>query len=108
MLRDFSRRLHGPDELRVGALLLLPLRHRRLLLEDAEIVDEQLPMQMVDLVQEAAGEQVGGLDRKWLTLAIERPDDNPFGTVDVAEDFGDRQAAFFATRGAVALDNLGV
>ena len=46
------------NEARILVLLLRPLRQRRASLENAQVVDEQLAVQMIDLVLQAAREQV--------------------------------------------------
>jgi hypothetical protein len=47
---DFS------DETRILALRLFPFRHRRPALERAQVVDEQLAVEMIDLVLKAPAE----------------------------------------------------
>ena len=72
---------------------------RRAAFQDAQVVDEQLAVQMIDLVLEAAREQVVGLDLERLlrrcpcarTRTVGRP-------LDVAVDVGNRQTAFFGLR----------
>src|SRR5258705_209585 len=49
-------------EVGIAVLLLRPFRHCRPALEHAQVVDEQLAVQMVDLVLEAARQQLRRLD----------------------------------------------
>src|SRR5688500_1110030 len=86
----------------------LPLRERRAPLEKAEVVEEQLAVQVIDLVLQAASEEIGGLEFERLAIAIERSHRNARRAIDVAEHFRDREATFLAPGGALADDDLWV
>ena len=53
----FHLGLNLPDVARIPGLLLLPLRQRCLALQRAQVVDEELPVQMIYLVLKAAAEK---------------------------------------------------
>src|SRR5579872_6316268 len=62
---------YGAEQLRVRAFELIPRGQRRLFLEGAQIVDEQLAVEMIDLVLQASREQFRGLDLERLAVPIE-------------------------------------
>src|SRR5215204_3165235 len=90
------------------------LAHRRPLgeggatLEEAEVVDEQLSMEMVNLVLQTAREQIGGFQLERLAVAVHGAQGDAGGAVDVAEHFGNREAAFLTLRRTVRENDLGV
>src|SRR5919201_950560 len=79
-----------------------PLRQCGSTLEDAEIVDEQFPMQVIDLVLQAARQELGSANFDGISVAIERPHDDACRALDVAEHVWNRQTAFLAHDGAFA------
>src|SRR5581483_7215008 len=85
-------RTHGAEQLGVRAFELIPRGQRRLFLERAEIVDEQLAVQMVDLVLQASREELGGLDLERLAVPIERAHDDMRGSLDLPVNLGDRRS----------------
>src|SRR6202034_4357631 len=96
------------DQRRILGLLFFPLAQRGAALEDTQVVDEQLAVQMIDLVLEAPGEEVGALDFERLPVAVERADDDACGAVDVAVYLGDRETALFSPCRAFLEEYLGV
>src|SRR5439155_10723803 len=96
------------NEARVAVSLLRPLRERRAALQNAEIVDEQLAMQMIDLVLAATGEQLGRGELDRLPVAIDCADHDLRRALDVPEDVRDRQATLLRLRAALGRHDLGV
>src|SRR5687768_4298383 len=80
----------------VAAALLLPLLERGSPLEEAEVVDEELAVQMIDLVLKAPREQFVGIDLDRLSLTVLRLDDDAHRALDVGIDVWNREAALFA------------
>src|SRR5687768_3048006 len=97
-----------PNVLRKILLHRLPLRDRGASLEKAEVVEEQLAVQMIDLVLQAAREQVRRVELEGLAVAVQRANGDARGAVDVAEDLGDRETPLFSAGGAFGVDDLGV
>src|SRR5450759_339852 len=52
---------------------LLPLRHRRPALGRAQIIDEQLPIKVIDLVLDASSEQLRGSGFVLVAVFVGRP-----------------------------------
>src|SRR5688572_3183214 len=92
MLRDLERG-DAPRQRLVAAALLLPLLERSTPLEEAKVVDEELAVQMIDLVLNAAREQLGRVDLDGLPLTVLCLDDDTHRALDVGVNVGDRQAA---------------
>src|SRR6478672_8420399 len=65
--------LEMADESRILVLLLRPLVQRRSPLENAHVVEKELAVQMIDLVLQAAPEQLVGFDFKISAVDVERP-----------------------------------
>jgi hypothetical protein len=61
-----------PDVLREFLLHGFPLCESRPPLEEAQVVDEELSVEVIDLVLQAAREQVGRFELEWLAVAVER------------------------------------
>src|SRR5580704_11221666 len=91
---------HGANQIGIRAFELVPRRQRSLLFEDAQVIDEELPVQMVDLVLQTPREQLRGLDLERLTIAIERPHDDVRGSLDIPIHLGNRQTPFLGLRHA--------
>src|SRR5829696_6241157 len=70
------------DEAGIFVLLELPLRERRGALQDAQVVEEQLAVEMIDLVLQASREQVGRLDLVVVSLEIHRAHDDVLRPLD--------------------------
>src|SRR5690348_9866737 len=87
-----------PDVLREILLHRLPFRERRTSLEKAEVIEEQLAMQMIDLVLQAAREQISCLELERFAITIECAHGDFRRALDVAEHFRNRETAFFALR----------
>src|SRR6185503_8825010 len=76
-------------------------------LEHAHVIDEQFAVKVVDLVLQAAAEQLTRLDLELLSLEIERAHAHARRPLDVAVHVGNRQAAFFGfCRFRIALENF--
>src|SRR5688572_21044290 len=105
VLRDFQRRDAARQRLVAGAQLL-PLLERRAPLEQPEIVDEQLAVQVIDLVLEAARQQLGRVELDRFPLAVLRLDDDAHRALDVGVDVGNRQATLFAPLRSLAMHDL--
>src|SRR5258705_3091993 len=97
------------DEARILVLLQLPLRERGGAFEDAQVVEEQPAVEVVDLVLETAREQLRRLDLVLLPLEIHRADDDVLRSLDVRVDVGNREAALLrlVLRGA-SVDDRGI
>src|SRR5437763_2241368 len=97
------------DEARILVLLQLPLREGRGAFEHAQVVEEQPAVEMVDLVLEAACEQLGRFDLILVALEVRRAHDDVLGALDVGVDVGDRETALFSfLLRAAPLHDLGV
>src|SRR6185436_19609737 len=81
ILRRLERR--AADEAGIPVLVHLPLRERRSALQDAQVVEEQLAVEMVDLVLQAAREQLGRLHLVRLALEVHRAHDDVLRPLDV-------------------------
>src|SRR3954452_19884383 len=68
--------LRAPDEARILVLFQLPLRERRRAFEHAQVVEEKPAIEMVDLVLQAAREQLRRLDLVRASVEIHRADDD--------------------------------
>src|SRR6185369_4384939 len=92
-----------------GALGLL---HRLLLqslaFELRQVVDEQLPLEMIHLVLDADREEPLGLELERLAVAVERADFDLRSAIDVVVELGHGQAAFLGIRRAFGAQDLGV
>ena len=81
--------------------LLRPPRRFGELLDDAialefgNVVDEQHPVEVIDLVLDAGGEQALGILFMQVAVEIELFDFHPCRPFDVLVDIRDRQAALF-------------
>src|SRR4051794_380555 len=105
LLRRLERR--AADEPRILVLLQLPLRQRRRAFEHAQIVEEEAPIEMVDLVLQAAREQLRRFDLVFAPVEIHRADDDVLRALDVGVDVGDGEAAFLGLLlRAAPLDDL--
>src|SRR5688572_28080807 len=82
VLRDLERRNRARQRLVPGAQLL-PLLQCRALLEQAEMVDEELAVQVIDLVLETAREQLARVDLDRHAIAILGADDDAHRALDV-------------------------
>src|SRR5436190_5348239 len=91
-----------------GARQLLDLADDQVLLQAAEPIDEQCPVEMVDLVLKAARQQPVPLDDLLLALAIPSFDDRPGGPRDGSVEARHAQAAFFFELHPVTFDEFGV
>src|SRR5689334_14045128 len=105
--RDLVRRKLA-DVLREVLPHRFPLRERRSSLQKAEIVDEQLSVQVIDLVLQTAREEVSRLELKRLTIAVERANGHARGPLHVAENLRNREAALIGLRGPLGHHDLGV
>src|SRR5687767_14681033 len=106
VLRRLERR--AADEAGILVLLQLPLRERRGALQDAQVVEEQLAVEVVDLVLQAAREQLGRLDLVRVAVEVHRAHDDVLWPLDVRIDVGDREAAFLRLGLARRLEDLGI
>src|ERR1035437_899991 len=95
-----------PDQARILRFLVFPFGEQFLPLEEAQVIDEQLAVQVVDLVLKAHAQQLSTHNLERLALAIERLDHDARRARDVAVQLGDREAAFFPLDGPRALDDL--
>src|SRR5205814_6258547 len=84
-----------PDESRILGFCFLPLRHRRPALERAEVIDEKLAVEVVDLVLEAASEELGPGCLVLGAVLVGGADGNRLRTLDIAIDVGYRETALF-------------
>src|ERR1019366_5616761 len=84
----------------------VPLRHCRSTLENAQVVDEQLAVEMVDLVLHAAREQLGSFNFYFASALVEGTNDNTARASDIAENFRYREASFLASSRSLLLDDL--
>src|SRR5690606_22820829 len=78
------------DAQQAGVLVLLafPRRERLAPLEEAQVVEEELAVEMVELVLEADGEQLAAFDLDRFAVPVERADLHPRRTLDPTEDLG--------------------
>src|SRR5688572_20778617 len=90
---DRSRRQHATLA-RVLLLQVFPARHHPAPLEETEVVDEQLPVQVIDLVLEGACQEIGRLALEQVALEVRRAHRDPCGAVDIPVNVRNRQAAF--------------
>jgi hypothetical protein len=73
------------------------------------MIHEQDPVQMIDLVLQAAGEQALGFDLLGLAAAVEVAHADPVGARDLAELLGQAEAAFLREGHALGTpDQLGI
>lgn len=57
--------LQDPPEVRILRLLVLPRVHRSTTVEEAQVIDEELPLEVVQLVLQADGQQVCPFELEW-------------------------------------------
>src|SRR5436309_4958054 len=91
-----------------GFRQLLNLLQDAFLLEAAQMIDEQVAVEMVGLVAERARHQALSPHLARLAVAVEEADLDPLGPHDVLGEVGDGEAALFLVELAGALDDLGV
>ena len=63
---------------------IFPLRQCAAPLEDAQVVEEELAIEMIDLVLHAAREQLGAFGLELVAVFVERADDDPFRTASTS------------------------
>src|SRR5437868_13728723 len=84
-----------PDESRILGFCFLPLRHRRPALECAQVIDEELAVEVVDLVLKTASEELGPGCFVLDAVLVGGADGHATGAVDIAIDVGYRETALF-------------
>src|SRR5258708_1861812 len=87
---------HAPDEAGILVGRELPLGQRGRALEDAQVVEKQFAIEVVDLVLKTAREQFRCLALERLPVASNRVYDHGLGPLHVRIDVGNREAAFLA------------
>src|SRR5688572_7457799 len=90
-----------------GVVLVLPApsREQHPTLEQAEMVEEENAVQMVDLVLDGAGLETGRFLPVAGPILIERLDDDALRTGDVSVDLRNREAALLSRRATLGLDD---
>src|SRR3954471_11791720 len=96
VLRCLER--HTADVPRVVVSDELPLRQRGRALQDAQVIEKELSVEVVDLVLETATEEIAGLALECRALAIEGPNRHDFRSFHVRIDVGNGKTSFFALR----------
>jgi hypothetical protein len=86
-------RLDRPDVTVVVGVFLLPLGDDPLPLEQAQMVDEEDPIQVVDLMLHGAGGQALQLPAIGLAVLVQRFQDHPVGTGNLGKHIRDGQTA---------------
>src|SRR5450759_5374745 len=94
MVRTLRFSAHLSDGAGIILLRLLPLRHRRPALERAQIIDEQLPIEVINLVQDASAEQLGAGGLVRVAVLVRRPNRDSRRALDIAVDVGNGEAPF--------------
>src|SRR5438270_5611409 len=84
-----------PDKSRILGFCFFPLRHRRPALERAQVVDEELAVEVVDLVLEAASEELGPGRLVLGAVLVGGANGHATGAVDIAIDVGYRETPLF-------------
>src|SRR3981081_1298036 len=95
MVLAFHLGAHLPDIARILLFLLLPFCQRGPALERAQVVDEKLSIEMVDLMLKAPSKQRVGRRFEWIPILIERANGDFRRALDIAVNVGDRQASLF-------------
>src|SRR5688572_30337672 len=100
-----SRRRRSPF---AGAGELFDLPDDQVLLQPAQPIDKDRPLEMIHLVLKAARQQARGFNRVRLTAAVEPRQHGARWTGYRCIEAGDTQAALFLELHAVAFDELRV
>src|SRR5829696_2869322 len=101
----FSRRSVGRFDRTLHRLFIGNLQDSRFVFD---AVDEQDPVEMVDLMLEDARPPAAGLEAYWTVVEPHPLDRHHFGARHLAGPTRDAQAAFITENSAARLDNLGV
>src|SRR5215203_1776317 len=80
---------------RVVLVFASPLSEEHLPPDQAEVVDKQNPIQVVDLMLNSPGLQSGGFLTIGPSFGIQRLEHNPVGSGDISVNLRNRQAALF-------------
>src|SRR5688572_3732538 len=105
-----DRRRSGQDASLPGVFLLevFPPRHDAAPLEEAQVIDEQLAMQVVDFVLERARQQFIRFALEGLSLEVGGAHGDPRRAIHIAVNVGNRKASLFGAFATRFGDDFGI